>query len=811
MEALLRDLKLAFRSLRRSPNYALAAAAALALAIGANTALFSLIEATLLRPFPYPHPEQALIVRETSAVFPDSSVSYPNFLDWRAQTRDLFSGMAAFRRDSFNLTGGGEPERVAGRMVAADFFDILAVHAQRGRLFSQQDDVPGAPRTVVLGNALWQRRFGSDPRVIGQSITLAGDSYAVIGVLPPGFRFLAASDLFVPLGLWAEKFKNRDDHPGISVLARLRTGVTLQQGRAALNGVAERLEKAYPLSNTGMRVRATTIQDDQTEDFRSALLVLWGAVGLVLLIAAANVANLSLARAAARAPELAIRSVLGAGRWQLMRELLIESVLLAVAGGGCGVLLALWATDALLPWMPEILRRNAEIHVNGSVLAFTFLLSVLTGLAFGALPALRASRPDLDALLRDAHATDSRPRRRLRSALVVVEVAVSLMLLIGAGLLLRSFAKVAQIDPGFEPHSLLTFQLSLPPSRYSDGAAEVRFEQELRRRIAALPGVRAVAVTQSAPFFDDNSMGGFWIEGRTRPEPGKGINAMRYDASPGFLEALGAHLLRGRDLREGDDLKAPVVLIDDALARKLFGTEDPLGHHLAFPHEVVGNMRGPEIVGIFGHMVQYGLDDQGPVQAAMIMPYAMMAQFAPQWFQGITLLVRGAGDPQQLTSAVRREVLALDAELPVYNVKTMEAAVSDSLAGRRFSMLLLALFALVALALAAVGVYGVMSYGVVQRTREIGIRMALGARQRDVLRLVVSGGARLAGAGIGIGIALAVGLSRVLRGMLYGVNAFDPLTYSGLALALALVAFVATWLPARRAARVDPNIALRAE
>jgi predicted permease len=461
--------------------------------------------------------------------------------------------------------------------------------------------------------------------------------------------------------------------------------------------------------------------------------------------------------------------------------------------------------------MPEILRRNAEIHLNGSVLAFTFALSVLTGLAFGTLPALRASRPDLDALLRDAHATDSRPRRRLRSALVVAEVALSLMLLIGAGLLLRSFAKAARVDPGFDPHGLITFQLSLPPARYADGGSEVRFEQELRRRIAALPGVRAVAVTQSMPFIDDNSTGGFWVEGRPRPEPGKGVNSMRYDVTPGFLASLGGHLLRGRDLREDDDLKAPVVLIDDALARKLFGNGDPLGHRLAFPPEVVGNLRGPEIVGVFGHVLQYGLDAADPVQAGMILPYAMMAQFAPQWFQSITLLVRGGGDPQLLAGAVRREVSALDPELPIYNVKTMDAAVEESLAGRRFSTLLLALFAAVALALAAVGVYGVMSYGVVQRTREIGIRMALGARQRDVLRLVVSGGAQLAGAGIGIGIALAIGLSRVLRGMLYGVNAFDPLTYFGLALALALVALFATWLPARRAARLDPNIALRTE
>ena len=811
MEALLRDLKLAFRSLRRSPNYALAAAAALALAIGANTALFSLIEATLLRPLPFPHPEQVLILRETSAPLNDSSVAYPNFLDWRAQTRDVFSGMAVFRRDSFSLTGSGDPERLAGRMVAADFFDVLGARAQSGRLFTQADDTPGAPRTVVIANALWQRRFGSDPRVVGQTVTLGAQSYVVIGVLAPGFSFLGASDVFVPVALWNDKFKDRSDHPGMSAVARIRPGVSIQQAGAALNAVAERLEKEYPRTNTGYRVRARTIQDQQTEDFRSALLVLWGAVGLVLLIAAANVANLALARAAARAPELAIRSALGASRGQLMRELLVESVLLAIAGGGCGVLLAVWAVDALLPWMPESLRRIAVIHINGYALAFTFALSVLTGLAFGALPALRASRPDLDTLLRDAHATDSRPRRRLRSALVVAEVALSLMLLIGAGLLLRSFAKAAKVDPGFDPHGLVTFQLSLPPARYLDGASEIRFEQEIRRRIAALPLVRRVAVTQSMPFFDDNSTDGFWVEGQPRPEPGKGITSMRYDATPGFLEALGGHLLRGRDLREDDDLHAPAVLIDDALARKLFGSKDPIGHHLAFPPEIVGKLRGPEIVGVFGHMLQYGLDDAGPVQAGMILPYAMMAEFAPQWFQGVTLLVRGGGDPQLLSSAVRREVLALDPELPIYNVKTMDDAIDESLAARRFSTLLLALFAAVALALAAVGVYGVMSYGVVQRTREIGIRMALGARQRDVLRLVVSGGARLSGAGIGVGLLLALGLSRVLRGMLYGVDAFDPLTYAGLALALGLVALFASWLPARRAARVDPAIALRAD
>ena len=811
MESVWQDVRLALRSLRRAPTYALAAIAALALAIGANTALFSLIEATLLRPYPYPHPEQVLIVRETSKTFEESSVAYPNFRDWRAQTRDVFSQLGAFRRDSLNLTGAGDPEQLAVRMVSADFFDALGARPQIGRTFTDEDDGPGAERTVVLSNALWQKRFASDPRIVGQSIALGGAAYTVIGVMPPVFRFLVASDVFVPLGLWADQFKDRADHPGISGLARMRPGVTLQQANAALNAVAERLEKAYPLTNTGARVRAKTIQDDQTEDFRSALFILWGAVVLVLLIAAANVANLALARGAARTGELAIRSALGAGRGRLVRELLTESVLLALVGGGAGILVAVWGLDAMLPWVPEILRRNADVRVNGAVLAFTVGLSVLTGLAFGVLPALRASRPDLDALLRDAHATDSRPRRRMRSALVVAEIALSLMLLIGAGLLMRSFAKAAAVDLGYQSHGLLVQSLTLPPVRYPGSVEEIRFEQELRRRLSALPGVKAVAVTQSLPLFDNNSTSMFWVEGQPRPRPGEGVNAMQYSATPGFLSALGARLLRGRDLTDTDDLKAPVVMLDDALARKLFGSEDPIGRRLAFPPEVVGNMRGPEIVGIYAHMVHYGPGEHEMAVGSMLMPFAMVAQFAPQWFHGMKVMVRAEGDLAALVPAVRREVAAIDPELPVYEVKTMEAAVDESLSRRRFALLLLGLFAAVALALAAVGAYGVMSYGVVQRTKEIGIRMALGAEQHAVLRLVVGDGMRLAAFGIAIGFGLAVGLSRVLRGMLFGVSSFDPIAYAGLTLVLAGVALLASWLPARRAARVDPVIALRAE
>jgi predicted permease len=809
---MLHDLRLALRSLRRAPAYAVAAISALALAIGANTALFSLIESTLLRAVPYSHSEQLLFLRSANKTFHASSVSLPDFRDWRAQSKDQFTGMAAFRKDSFTLTGSGDADRVAGRMVSSDFFDVLSTRPQLGRFFTAQDHAAGAARTVVLSNALWQKRFASDPRVIGQNITLTGDSYTVVGVAPPGFRFFSGQDVFVPLGLWSDQFKNRDTHPGISVVARLRPGVTLAQARQSLNAIAERLEKEYPDSDTGQRVSVRTLQDATTELFRGALFVLWGAVGLVLLIAAANVANLALARAAARAPELAIRSALGAGRKRLMRELLTESVLLSLAGGTLGVLLAFWGLDLLLPFVPEDLRR-ADVRIDAPVLAFTLVLATATGLAFGILPALRASRPDLDALLREAHATDSRPRRRLRTSLVVAEIALALMLLIGAGLLLRSFAKLAGVDMGFQPRGLVTFQLSLPERRYPDSASEIRFEHELRARLAALPGVRAIALSPgSAPLLDDNSTDTYWIDGRDRPKPGEGISSYQYSATPGFLAAMGARLLRGRELAETDDSGHPAVLIDDGFVRRHFPSgEEPLGRSVALLGPDGQTVFHAEIIGVYAHMQQFGPGEHDPIDIGMVLPFSWLAGIAPQWFRGLTVLVRADGDVEPLMVAVRREVMALDPELPVYGVKTMTAALDQTLAQRRFALTLLALFAAAALLLAAVGIYGVTSYGVVQRTREIGIRMALGARQRDVLRLVVADGARMAGIGAGIGIVLAALLSRLLRGMLYGVSAFDPISYAALTCVLSLVVIAASWLPARRAARVDPNEALRAD
>jgi putative ABC transport system permease protein len=806
---MLHDVRLALRSLRRAPAYATASIAALALAIGANTALFSLIEATLLRGSPYPHGEQVLFVREYMPSLGEFSVSLPNFRDWRAQTTAQFSGMAAFRRDSFNLTGSGDPARVGARVVSSDFFAILGARPQLGRFFTEADDAPGAPRTVVLSNGLWQRSFASDPRIVGQTVTLTGESYVVIGIAPAGFQFFSAQDLYVPLGLWADQYKDRDTHPGLSVVARMRPGITLAQAQAALSAVASRLEREYPNTNTGHSVRAQNLKAYQTEDFRTALFVLWGAVALVLLIAAANVANLALARAAARAPELAVRSALGAGRARLVREQLTESVVLAVTGGVLGILLAFWGLDAMLPLVPEALRRT-EVGINGAVLSFTLVLSVLTGLAFGVLPAMRASRPDLDALLREAHATDSRARRRLRGTLVSAEIALSLMLLIGAGLLTRSFARLAHVELGFEPHGLLTFQLSLPANRYQTAASEVRFAQQLQERLQRIPGVRAAAIANSAPLLDDNSTGAWWIEGRERPKPGESLSAYNYAASPGFLAAMGAHLLRGRDLREDDGPQHPAVLVDDAFARKMFPSGDAIGHHIAFPKDAT-TLGNPEIVGVYSRMQQYGPLDRSPIEMAMVLPFSYGAASAPQWFHGMAVLLRTDGDPAAAYASARQELQSLDPELPLYETRTMDDLLAEALSAQKFSLLLLSLFAGTALLLAAVGVYGVMSYGVVQRTREIGIRMALGAKQGDVLRLVVNDGLRMAVPGVVVGLGLAAVLARILRGMLYGVSAFDPVAYGGLTLVLTAVALSASWIPARRAARVDPNEALRAD
>jgi putative ABC transport system permease protein len=802
------DVRYALRSLRQSPGFALAAALTLALGIGANTLLFSVVSFVLLRPLPYADPDRLMFVAERQAALPEASLAYPTFLDLREAAGQAFSHFAAFRRESFNLTGAGEPERLRGRMVSADLFPALGTPAFLGRTFRPEEDAPGAPRTAVLSWELWQRRVGGDRGVLGRSIELNGEPFEVIGVLRREFRFFSGADLYVPIGLWQDLYRDRGHHPGIYGIGRLRPGVTHAHGLAVLDSVHERLEQQYPESNKGSRAKLEPLRDELIGEVRTPLLVLWGAVAMVLLIAGANVANLLLARASARQQEIAVRLAMGASRARLVRQLLTETAVLAIAGGSAGVLLAVWGTDAIRPLLPATVLRVGDLRVDALALGFTLALSLAAALVFGLVPALRASSIDLHTYLKEGRAVVGGSRAGVRSGLVVAEVALALVLLIGAGLLLRSFARLTRVQPGFDPEHVITLSMSLSPARYGTSETLVRFARDLRERAAALPGVTAAALTYGLPLGEaaDQSV---WPEGRPTPTPEERQEAMVYATTPGYLEAMRIPLLRGRFFTDADGGSHPVCVIDDAFARKLFAGEEPLGRRLV--DEERGPGKGPEIVGVVGHVLQFGLDGAGPVQLGLYVPYRATAQRMPKFAGNVTLVVRAAGDPRALEPALREAVRSIDSEQPVFGVQTMEEAVSRSLGDRRFSLALLVAFAALAVSLALVGIYGVMSYSVAQRTREIGIRMALGAAQSRVLGLVIAQGARLAALGVAIGIASALALSRVLRTLLFGVSATDPLTYAAIGGLLALVALGACWLPARRAARVDPVIALRAE
>ena len=802
MDSLIQDLRYGLRSLSKAPAFTAVAVLALALGIGANTVLFSVISFALLRPLPYPDPDRLVIINETQPNFPASSCAWLNYLDWKAQSGDLFSYLAASRRESFNLTSDGEPERVLGRMATSDLLPELGVKPLLGRLYGPDDDKPGAPRTVVLSYGLWQRRFGGDPAVLGKSIELSGDSYEVVGVLPRDFRFLSGGDLFVPIALFGDRYQVRDIHPGIYGFGRLRQGVSLEQAQKALDTIALRIDAQHPeMKGNGIRVRQ--LSEDQVEDARPALLVLWGAVAFVLLIAAANVANLLLARATARQQEMAVRVALGAGRWRIVRQLLTESVLLSVAGAALGVAIAAWALDALSPLLAN-LPRGRDVHLDPAAFVYTAALAFLTGVGFGLYPALRASDPSVHTLLKESRSSGG--HARMRSALIVAEVALSMVLLVGAGLTLRSFARVSGVDPGFDPAHILTLAVSLPPSRYKDGATINAFLDELRRRASEVPGVTSAAVASGMPFLGAPESG-YAFEGREPPDMHQLPSANLYPVTPGYLETMRIPIVRGRAFTEADRGRN-VALIDEWMAHRSFSGEDPIGHRMAGQHGAVPPM---EIVGVVGHVKNYSLDGKGPVDSGYYLEQGTMAKLFPQFSGNVFLVVRAAGDPLALAAPLRKVVLSIDPLQPVYAVQTLEQAVADSVSDRRLSMILLGIFAAVALLLASAGIYGVMSYSVERRTHEIGIRMALGAERAAVLRLIVGAGARLTALGILLGMGAAFALSRLMASLLFGVSATDPLTYATLAVLLGGVALAACWAPARRAVRVDPAVALRAE
>ena len=807
MHTLWQDIRFAIRMLRKNWSVSAIVVVVLALGIGANTSIFSVVNAALLRPLPYTDPDKLVRLSEDSPNVPQMSISYPNLLDWREQNK-VFSGLAGMQFRSLNLTGKGEPERLSGRAVSAEFFDVLGIKPAQGRTFAAEEDRSGANPACIISHGLWQRRFGSDPEIINKEISLSGASYTVIGVLPASYAFGTPTDVFVPLGLRADEMKERGSHPGIYAIARLRPGVTVEAARAELIAMAQRIGEQY-----GMKGNSATLEPLRevfVGDLRTTLLILLGAVGFVLAIACANVANLLLARAATRHKEMAIRTALGAGRLRIVRQLLTESLLLALVGGAIGLLLAIWGVDLLRTAGADSLPSTAVVKLDGRVLLFTLGVSLLTGIIFGLAPALGSAKTGLHDTLKEGGRRSTAGGRRhwLRSTLVVTEVALSLVLLVGAGLLIKSFLRILDTDPGFKPQNLLTMQLALNPKK-DEGAKVLNFFNDLNRRIAGLPGVEAAAFSNGIPL-GGTADTSFAIVGRPKPEPGNQPQTMMYITGPEYLQTMGIRLIKGRFFTMQDTQKSPrVAVIDEAFARQQFPNEEPLGHFLAGDGK---DNPDAEIVGVVAHVKHFGLDAVERIQPQMYLPFNQAPDdILPFLAPRMNLMIRTSADPLNLTAAVRREVQALDPNQPVYNVNTMERTIEQSLDTQRLSMTLLAILASLALILAAVGIYGVMSYTVSQRTHEIGIRVAIGAQPRDVFRLVLGQGMTLTLIGVVVGLMGAFGLTRLMTRMLFGVEPTDPTTFAAIAILLIGVALVACYLPGRRATRVDPLVALRYE
>jgi putative ABC transport system permease protein len=800
---MLNDLRYALRQLIKAPGFTAVAILTLALGIGACTAIFSVVNVVLLRPLNYPKPDRIVIIRETNLPqFPEFSVSPPNYLDWEKQTKS-YEYLAAYTGAGLNLTGEGEPQRLVGVKATAHYFDAYGVKPVLGRMLLPDEDAPGKNHVVVLSYPFWQRVFGGTRDVAGRAIQLNGEPYTVVGVAPIGFGLTSKVDVWTPMAFKPDETANdaRGGHY-ISVVGRLRPGVTAAQARAELEVIASQLAKQYPDSNKGWGIILMPLQDYSVRDVRPVLYTLLGAVGCVLLIACANLANLLLARATARHREISIRAALGASRGRLVRQLLTESVVLSLCGGVAGVILARWGLDALLALAPTSLPRISEIHLDNGVLIFSLALSIITGLVFGIAPAWLAARADVNEALKQGSrgSTEGGARGRLRSALVVLEVTFALMLLGGAGLLARSFMQLAHVDPGFTPDNATLLRLSLPQKKYAMPEQQTAFADALLERVKALPGVQSAGITHSMPLVGDYVLG-FNIEGRPAIAPSDLPSTNYYAVTPDYFRAMGIRLIRGRTFTPQDDAKAPrVAVINETMARQQFPNEDPIGKRINITN---GPDTWRQIVGIVGDIKQYGVDKATSAQA-----YEPFAQVP---FSSLNVVIRTNGSPAALLGALRPAVYAVDKDQPVGTIRPLEEIMAESIASQRFAMTLLTVFSLVALVIAAVGIYGVMAYSVVQRTGEFGIRMALGAQQRDVLRLVLAQGGRLVGLGLIIGLAGTLAASRAMGSMLFNTSAQDPLTLGTITLLLGAVALIACLLPANRATKVNPIEALRAE
>jgi predicted permease len=813
MNALWQDLRYGIRLLAKSPGFTAVAVLTLALGIGANTALFSVVNGVLLNPLAYQQPSQLVVLYGKTPGFDKAPIAYLNFLDWQRDAHS-FSAMAIYRNEDYNFTGTGEAERLSGYMISADFFSMLGVKPVLGRLFRPEEDQPGAGPVVILSGGFWKRRFGSSPEIIGKSIELNGAPYTIVGVIPSSFTFYGNSrDVYTPIGQWTDpSFRDRRIVMSAYAIGRMKPGTMLPNAQADMDNVVRNLAAAYPEADKEVGVTVVSMKDDIVGIVRPFLLVLLAAVGFLLLIACANVANLLLARSMGRSHEFAIRAALGASHSRVMRQLLTESILLAGLGGALGLLLAFWGTHAALGVLPGALPRAADVSLDARVLLFTLGVSLFAGVLFGLVPAFKARRVNLQEVLKESSRGSGGARHRLHGLFVVTETALALILLVGAGLMIRSLAALWRVNPGFNPSHAITFNLSLPTSS-ATGAAETRARLRLfDAKMQAIPGVEAVSVTLGSRPMIHNSSEPFWIEGQPKPANFNDMHQAMFSlVEADYQQAMGITLERGRFITAQDDEHAPVVIdIDDVFARTYFPQENPIGKHI----NLGGFNVRAEIVGVVGHVKQWSLDadPKSALEAQFDYPFMQLPEkLMPLVATAVAVVLRTEGDPAAVMGPVRRAVQEIDPREVVYNVETMDEVVAHSFAARRFSMILLGVFAALALLLACVGIYGVISYLVGQRTHEIGVRMALGAQRGDVLRLVLGHGAKMALVGVAVGVAAALGLTRLMVNQLFGVSPHDPLTFVGVAMLLIIVAVAACYIPARRAMRVDPMVALRYE
>ena len=806
MENIWRDVQYGVRMLRKSKGFTAIAVLTLALGIGANTAVFSVVNAVLLRPLPYGDPDRLVFLTEWSEQVPNMSFSVANFKDLRDQNR-VFDSVFGSNGTSFVLTGSGpEAERVNVRQVTSGMFDTLQKTPILGRAFTPDEDKPGAPRVILLGEGFWERRFGRDPNIVGKTLTLSGESFTVIGVMPGSFHTSwKSTDGFTPLLFLEDKIggeNQRGNHPGIYVVGRMKKGVTVEQARTEVKALAKRLIEAHPLSNARQSMTVEPMLNAVVGDLRPAVLLLLGAVVLVLLIACANVANLLLARAADRQKEMALRMAVGGNRSRLIRQLLTESVLLSTLGGLVGIGLGYAGVRGLIASLPANVPRADEIAVDGQVLFFTAVIAVVTGLVFGMAPAWKVSSADMNETLKEnGRGTATPGQHRLRNSLVVAEISLALVLLVGAGLLLRSFFRVIEADAGVRTAGVLAVNVPLPDSRYAKPETRVALVEQLLEKLEATPGVRSAAVT--FPLFGGNQ-NSFNVEGRPEPPPGQRPSTDVTRVTPDYFKTMGLRVIEGRTVEATDRADTPpVCVIDETFAKTYWPGESAIGKRVKF-----GNLNDPEppwmqVVGVVGHVKNYGVDQ--PSRVEIYLPFYQRPASTP------VIVVETAGDPASLTPGVREAVKSLDPALPIFAARTLKEVVATQMAPRRLAVLLISVFSAVALLLAAIGIYGVMSYAVTLRTQEIGIRMALGAKRDDISRMVLRFGVRMSLIGVSVGLLAAFGLARGMAGLLFQTSTADPPTFSIVPLLLMAVALAACWVPARRATRVDPLVALRTE